>query len=57
MALTIYTLWVNRLLAGTHNFKEVPIGFRDEVRRILKSRKYLVKRDGTIAKIIQNGTK
>lgn len=56
MALTIYTLWVERLIAGTHTIRQVPVSFRDEIRRILKSRRYTIGKDGT-AKKIQNGIK
>lgn len=56
MALTVYTLWADRLIAGTHTIKQVPSSFRDQVRRILKDRKYMVGKDGT-AKRIQNRSK
>lgn len=51
MALTVYTFWADRLIAGTHTIKQVPTAFRDQVRRILKDRKYLIEKDGTARRI------
>ena len=57
MALTIYTFWADRIIAGTHTIKQVPPSFRDQVQKILVDRKYVIRKDGTAIKKIQNGNK
>lgn len=55
MSLTIYTLWADRIIAGTHKLRQVPPFFQPGVRQILESRKYLIQKDGTVVKKSKHG--
>lgn len=50
MALTVYTLWADRLIAGTHTIRQVPKNFRDGVQRVLVDRKYKLTKSGIAIK-------
>lgn len=55
--MTIYTMWADRIIAGTHTFKQVPKAFKDHVRQILESQRYVIRRDGTVCKKFKMGGK
>lgn len=53
--MTIYTLWADRIIAGTHRFGQVPRDFQPRVRQILESQKYVIEKNGTAHKRNKKG--
>jgi len=48
--MTIYTLWADRIIAGTARLNQVPKDFQPRVRQILESQKCVIEKNGTAHK-------